>query len=104
MRLFQAKIGWKMPRTRKNKNYRFVPFRSYTTRNRKFQKNSNKNEKIKIYHYGFISSQNRLEKCQEREKIKIIGPFRSYTLRHRKIQKNCKNIQKIKKIPLWLSF
>ena len=37
-----------------------VPFRSYPTRNRKFQKNSKKIQKIKIYHYGFISSQNRL--------------------------------------------
>ena len=23
---FQAKIGWKMPRKRENKNYRFIPF------------------------------------------------------------------------------
>ena len=26
MATFQAKIGWKMPRKRKNKNYRSVPF------------------------------------------------------------------------------
>ena len=26
MATFQAKIFWKMPRKRKNKNYRFVPF------------------------------------------------------------------------------
>ena len=26
MASFQAKIGWKMPRNRKNKNYRSVPF------------------------------------------------------------------------------
>ena len=26
MASFQAKIGWKRPRKRKNKNYRFVPF------------------------------------------------------------------------------
>ena len=38
MASFQAKIGWKRPRKRKNKNYRFVPFRSYTTRNRNSQK------------------------------------------------------------------
>ena len=42
MASFQAKKRWKMPRKRKNKNYRSVPFRSYTTRNKKFQKNSNK--------------------------------------------------------------
>ena len=40
----------------------FVPFRSYPARNRKFQKNSKKIVKIKKYHYGFILSQNRLEK------------------------------------------
>ena len=38
MASFQAKIGWKRPRKRKNKNYRSV--RPYTTRNRKLQKNS----------------------------------------------------------------
>ena len=32
MASFQAKIGWKRPRKRKNKNYRSVPFRSVTTR------------------------------------------------------------------------
>ena len=32
MASFQAKIGWKMPRKRKNKNYRSVPFRSVPTR------------------------------------------------------------------------
>ena len=42
MASFQAKIGLKMPRKRENCNYHSVPFRSYTTRNRKFQKNSKK--------------------------------------------------------------
>ena len=55
---FQAKIGWNSPRKRENKNYRSVSFRSNPTRNRKFQKNS---KKIQKYHYGYISSQNRLE-------------------------------------------
>ena len=54
MTSFQAKIVWKRPRKRENKNYRFVPFRSYLTRNRKFQKNSKKIQKTKKYHYGFI--------------------------------------------------
>ena len=26
MASFQAKTGWKWPRMRKNKNYRFIPF------------------------------------------------------------------------------
>ena len=39
MASFQAKIGWKMLRKRENKTYRFVSFRSYQMRSRKFQKN-----------------------------------------------------------------
>ena len=42
---FQANIGWKRLRKRENKKYRFVSFRPSSTRNRKFQKNSNKIEK-----------------------------------------------------------
>ena len=45
---FQAKIGWKMLRKRENKNYRFVSFRSYQMRSRKFQKNL-KNLKIPLW-------------------------------------------------------
>ena len=97
MDLFQAKIGWRRMRKRENKNYRSVPFRSYTTRKRKFQKNSKKIQKIKKYNCGFISTQNRLQKAEKIEKIKIIIPFRSYATRNRKFQKNRKKIQKIKK-------
>ena len=68
MASFEAKIGQKTQQKRENKNCRFVLFRSYPMRNRKFQKNSNKIEKIKIYHYGFISSQNRLEKAKKKKK------------------------------------
>ena len=63
-------------------------------RNRKFQKN---NKKIKKYRCGFISSQNTLQKCCEREKIKIILPFHFYPTRDIKFQKNSKKIQKIKR-------
>ena len=42
-----------------------VPFRSYPSRDRKFQKNSKKIKKIKKHHYGFISSQKRLEKAEK---------------------------------------
>ena len=55
---FQAKIGWKTQRKRENKIFHSIPFHFYPTRNRKFQKNS---KKIQKYHYGIISSQNRLE-------------------------------------------
>ena len=65
---FQAKIGCKTHRNRVNKIYHSIPFRSYTTRNRKFQQNSKKIQKIKIYHYGFISSQNRLENAEKEKK------------------------------------
>ena len=40
MTSFQAKIGWKRPRKRKNKNYRSVPFRSVPTQ--RVIENSNK--------------------------------------------------------------
>ena len=46
MTSFQAKIVWKRPRKRENKNYRFVPF--YPTRNRKCQKKSKKKLKNTI--------------------------------------------------------
>ena len=65
MATFQAKIGWKSLRNRENKNYRSVPFRPYTTRKRKFQKNSKKIEKIKKYNCGFISTHNRLQKAEK---------------------------------------
>ena len=64
MASFQAKIDWKMPRKREYKNYRYVSF-PHPTRNLKFQKNNNKIQKIKIYHYGFISSQIRSEKAKK---------------------------------------
>ena len=45
MASFQAKIGLKRLRKRENNNYRSVPFRSYPTLNRKFQKKKAKNSK-----------------------------------------------------------
>ena len=59
MASFQAKIGWKWPRKRLNTNYRFVSFRSYPMRNRKFQTNSKKIQKLIKYNCGFILSQNK---------------------------------------------
>ena len=67
MASFPAKIGWKRMKERENKNYHYVPFNP--TRNLTFQKiKSHKIEKIKIYHYGFISSQNRLENAEKKKK------------------------------------
>ena len=65
---FQAKIGLKKMRRGENKNCHSVPFRSYPTLNRKFQKSSKKIQKIKKYHYGFMSSQNRLENAEKEKK------------------------------------
>ena len=45
-----------------------VRFCSYPTRNRKFQKDYKKIRKTKKYHYGFISSENRLENDEKERK------------------------------------
>ena len=66
MASFQAKTGWKIPGKREYEI--IIPFHSNSTRNRKFQKNSKKIQKVKKYHYGFISSQNRLEKAEKERK------------------------------------
>ena len=68
MASFQAIIGWERMRKRENKNYRSVSLHSFPTRNRKFKKNNKKIQKIKKYHYGFISSQNTLEKSEKERK------------------------------------
>ena len=65
---FQAKIGWKTQRKREKKNCHSVMFRSYPTRNRKFQKSSKKIQKIKKYYFGFISCQNWFKNV-EKERI-----------------------------------
>ena len=100
---FQAKIGQNSLRKRENKNYRSVPFRSNPTGQRTFQKNSKKIQKIKKYHYGVISSQNKLEKAQ-REKIKIIVSFRSDPTRKRKLKKKQQKYSKKLKDTIMTSF
>ena len=90
MNSFLAKIGWKRMQTRKIKI--IVPFHSFPRRDRKFQKNGKKIQKIEKYHYSFISSQNMSEKTVKREKIKIITPFRYCPTRNRKLQNNSKQI------------
>ena len=74
-----------------------VPFRSYPTRNRKFQKNSKKIQKSKKYHYGFISSKNRLENGEKERKYKLslrFVPTRRVIENSNKIAKKIKIIKK----------
>ena len=66
MASFQVKTGWKILRKRENKI--ILPFHSYLRRDRKFQKNGKKIQKIKKYHCGFILSQNRLENAGKERK------------------------------------
>ena len=66
MASYQAKIGWKRPRRRENKNY--PPFHSCPRRDRKFYKRGKKIQKIKKYHCGFILSQSRLQKVGKERK------------------------------------
>ena len=63
MASFQARIVWKTPRKREIKNYRFVPFPPDA-----LQKIPKKFKKQKKYHYGFISSQNRLKEDKKERK------------------------------------
>ena len=66
MASFQAKIGWKSSRNGENKNYRSVSFQPGAKQ--EILKRLKKIQKIKKYHYGFISSQNRLEKVEKPRK------------------------------------
>ena len=79
-------------------------FRSNPTRNRKFQKNSKKIQKIRRIPFWLHFKQKQVEKCPERGKIKIIVLFRSYTTRNRKFQKKKEKKSKNYKIQLWLHF
>ena len=65
---FQAKLGWKRMRQREIKIivlFCSVPTRRVIKNSKKIEK---KIQKIKIYHYGFISSHNRLEKDGKQRK------------------------------------
>ena len=66
MASFQLKIGWKRLRKSENKNYRSASFQ--LDAEDKTTKNAKKFKKIKKFHYGFISSQNRLEKAKKERK------------------------------------
>ena len=66
MASFQAQTGWKRLKKRENKNYRFVSF--LPDGKYKIPKKDKKNKKIKKYHCGFISCQNRLENAEKEKK------------------------------------
>ena len=48
---------------------------SYPTQNKKFQKNGKKIQKTRKHHYGFFSSQNRLEKAEKERKKNSFDVF-----------------------------
>ena len=93
MASFQAKIGRK--RLRKRKNKIILSFRSYTVRDRnsknitkKFKKLKNTNMNTSLAKIGW--------KCMRKREIKIIVSFLSYLTRNRKFQKNRKKFKKLK--------
>ena len=82
-------------------SFRSVPFGSYPTHNRKFQKNSKKFQKC---HYVIISSQNRLKNA-EKERIQNLS-FR-FVPTQRVIENSKKIAKKFKKLNntiLWLHY
>ena len=94
MASFQAKIGLKRPRKRKNKNYRFVPFPT-----RRVIENSNKIvkkfKKLKNTIMASFQAQISWKRQRKRENKNCHSvPLRSYPSRNRKFQKNSKKIQK----------
>ena len=62
MASFQAKIVWRRPRKRENKNYRVVPFFPDALQKipKKYQKNQKKKKKIPLWVYFKPKS---VEKC-----------------------------------------
>ena len=69
---------------------------SYPNRNREFQKNSQKIQKIKIPHYGFFLTPKQVEKGRERKKKKKknhLDEFLSHPEKKilKKKEKNSKN-------------
>ena len=96
MNSFLAKIGWKS--LRKVETKIFVSFRSYPSRNTKFQKNSHKIQHIKQIPILQHSWRKQVGKGCEWDKIKIFVPFRSVPSRRAvENSKKRKKIQKIKK-------
>ena len=88
MASLQAKIEWKRLRKRENKKYRFVIENSKTI--------AKKQQKIIKFLYGFISSQNRLEKAKKERKQNLSLRFvltRTVTENLKKIEKKFKKLK-----------
>ena len=66
MACLQSKIGWKRRRKRENKNCLSVSF--LLDGKYKIPKKEKKSKKIKKYHCGFVSCQNRLENAEKEKK------------------------------------
>ena len=66
MASFQDKIGWERPRKRENKKNRSNEF--LPDPEQRISKNSKTVPTIKKHHYGFFSSENRLEKAEKERK------------------------------------
>ena len=88
--LFKQKLVGNGRERDKNTNYRFVSFRSYPMRNRKFQTKNKKIQKIIKYYYGFISCQNKWGNAEKDRKQKL--SFRFVTTR--RIIENSKKVEK----------
>ena len=81
MAAFQAKIGSKLPRRRKNKNYHSVPFLP-DAKQKIPKKNSKKIQKVKKISLWPHFMPKQVGKGRERKNIKSTVPFRSYPTRN----------------------
>ena len=93
---FSSQNGTGKTENERKKNI-LVPIHSNTTRNREFQKNNQKLQKIKKHCYGFVWTRNGIGPAEIERKKKIIVSIHSILTRNRDFQKNSKKIQKIKK-------
>ena len=86
MASFQAKIGWKRPRKRENKNYCSVPF--LPDAKQKIPKKQQKNSRNYKTPLRLIFKPKQVGKGRERKKIKIIILINSHPTRNREFQRN----------------
>ena len=102
MAFFQAKTGGERMRNREKKNYRSDQF--LPDQEQKIKKNSKKIQKIKKYHYGFLSSQTDQEKKSKKKKAKkfkniVMASFQAKTGWERPSQREKRNYRSDKFLP-----